>query len=78
MGDTEYFVLVLQATMADVYKTAGMPRVIGAVDGSLNHIKAPHDQEHLYVFHKSFHAIHTMAVCNGQFSFTNCVKKKKM
>ena len=30
MGDIEYFVLVLQATMADFYKTAGMPQVIGA------------------------------------------------
>ena len=78
MGDIEYFVLVLQATMADFYKTAGMPQVIGAVDSSLIHIKAPHDQEHLYVYHKSFHAINTMAVCNAQFSFTNCVNKKKM
>ena len=78
MGDIEYFVLVLQATMADFYKTAGMPQVIGAVDSSLIHIKAPHDQEHLYVCHKSFHAINTMAVWNAQFSFTNCVNKKKM
>ena len=52
MGDIEYFVLVLQATIADFHKTAGMPWVIGAVDGSLIHIKAPHDQEHLYVCHK--------------------------
>ena len=66
MGDIEYFVLVLQATMADFHKTAGMPWVIGAVDGSLIHIKAPHDQEHLHVCHKSFHAI--KAVCNAQLS----------
>ena len=33
MGDIEYFVLVIQATMADFYKTAGMPWMIGAVDG---------------------------------------------
>ena len=78
MEDIEYFVLVLQATMADFHKTAGMPWVIGAVDGSLIHIKAPHDQEHLHVCHKSFHAINTMAVCNAQLSFTNCVNKKKM
>ena len=80
MGDIEYFVfvLVLQATMADFYKTAGMPWVIGAVDGSLIHIKAPHDQEHLFVCHKSFHAMNTMAVCNAQLSFTNYVDKKKM
>ena len=57
MGDSEYFVLVLQATMADSYKTAGMPWVIDAVDGLLLLIKASHDQEHLYVHHKGFHAI---------------------
>ena len=65
MGDIEYFVLVLQATMAGFYKTAGMPRVIGAVGCLLIPIKAPHDQEHLYVRHKSFHVINTMAVCNA-------------
>ena len=64
--------------MADFYKTAGMPRVTGAVDGSLIHIKAPHDQEHLYVCHESFHAINTMAVCNALISFTNSVNEKKM
>ena len=69
MGETEYFVLVLQATMADFNKTAGMPRVICAV--------APHDQEHLCVCHKSFHAINTMAVCNAQLPFTNCVNITK-
>ena len=73
MVDIEYLVLVLQATMADFYKTAGMPRVIGAADGLVIPIKAPHDQEHLYVCHKSFHVINTMAVCNAQLSFTNCV-----
>ena len=77
MGDIEYFVLVLQAPMADFYKTAGVPRVIGVVDGLLIPIKASHDQEHLYVCHKSFRAINTMAVCNAQPSFTNCVNKKK-
>ena len=50
--------------------------MIGAVDGSL--IKAPHDQEHLYMCDKRFHAINTMAVCNAQLSFTNCVSKKNM
>ena len=72
MVDIEYLVLVLQATMADFYKTAGMPWVIGAVDGLLLPIKASHDQEHLYVCHTSFHAINTMAVCIAQLSFTNC------
>ena len=60
MGDIEYFVLVLQATMADFYKTAGMPWVIDFVDGLLLLVKASHDQEHSYVCHKGFHAINTM------------------
>ena len=59
--------------MTDFYKIAGMPRVIGAVDGSLIPIRAPHDQEHLYVCHKGFHAINTMAVCNAHLSFSNLV-----
>ena len=78
MGDIEYFVLVLQVTMADFYETAGMPWVVGAVDGYLIHIKTTHDQEHLYVCRKSFHAINTMVVCDAQLSFTNCVNKKNM
>ena len=71
MGDIKYSVLVLQATMADFDKTATMPRLIGAVDGSLIPIKALHYQEHLFVCHRSFHA--TMTAYNTQLSFTNCV-----
>ena len=61
--------------MADFNQTAGMPLVIIAVDGLLIPIKEPHDQERLYVCHKSFHVINTMVVCNAQLSFTkNCSK----
>ena len=74
MGDIEYFVLVLQAIMADFYNTAGMPWVVDAVNGLLTLIKASHDQEHLYVPHKSFHA--TCVQCTT--FITNCVNKKKM
>ena len=59
--------------MTDFYRIAGMPRVIGAVDGSLIPIRAPHHEEHLYVCHKGFHVINAMAVCNVQLSFTNFV-----
>ena len=72
MGDIEYFVLVLQATMADFYKTAGMPWVIDAVDGLLILIKASHDQEHLYVRLKSFHAINTMQCAMYNFHHQLC------
>ncbi|XP_068758191.1 putative nuclease HARBI1 [Montipora capricornis] len=63
----------LNETMADFFKIAHMPRVIGAVDGSLIPIRAPFNDEHMYVCHKGFHAINAMAVCNAQLSFTNFV-----
>ena len=67
------FVLVSQETMTDFFKIAYMPRVIGAVDGSLIPIRAPYNNKHIYVCHKGFHAINAMAVCNAQLSFTNFV-----
>ena len=57
----------------DFYKIARMPRVIGAVDGSLIPIRAPYNDEHMYVCHKGFHAVNAMAVCNAHLSFTNFV-----
>ena len=65
------FVLVQQETMADFFKIAGMPRVIGAVDSSSIPIRAPHNDEHMHVCHKGFHAINAMAECNAQLLFTN-------
>ena len=67
------FVLVSQETMADFFKIAYMPRVIGAVDGSLIPIRAPYNNEHMYVCHKGFHTINAMAVCNAKLSYTNFV-----
>ena len=60
MGDIEYFVLVLQATMDDCYKTAGMPRVIGTVDDSLIPFKALHYQE---PWQCAIHNFHSTTVC---------------
>ena len=71
-GSIEYFVLVLQATIADFYKTARMPWVTYAVDGLLISIKASHDQEHLYVRHKSFYAINTMQCAMYNFQHQLC------
>ena len=57
--------------MADFYKIAGFPRVIGAIGGSLIPIRALSNFEHLYVCHKGFHALNVMAVCNAHLCFTN-------
>ena len=67
------FVLAWQEIIADFFKFARMPRVKGAVDGSLIPIRAPYNDEHMYVCHKGFHAINAMTVCNAQLSFTNYV-----
>ena len=61
--------------MADFYEITDLPRIIGAVDGSLIPIRAPCNQEHLFVCHKGFHAINVMAVCNAHLRFTNVVSK---
>ena len=62
--------------MADFYKTGGMPWVIDAVDGWLILVKASHDQEHLYVRHKSFHAMNTIQCSMYNFHHQLCKEKK--
>ena len=44
------------------YDLCGLPRVIGAVDGTLIPIKAPVDDEHLFVCRKGFHAMNVQVV----------------
>ena len=43
----------------------GLPRVIGAVDGTLIQIKAPVDDEHLFVCRKGFHAMTVQVVVDS-------------
>ena len=59
--------------MKNFYTLAGFPKVIGAIDGTLIPIRAPSKEEHLYVYHKGYHAINVMAVCNADMRFTNLV-----
>lgn len=61
--------------MREFYEIAGFPKVIGAIDGTLIPIRAPHENEHLYVCHKGYHAINVMAVCDANMAFTNIVAK---
>ena len=70
------YVLVSQETMADFFKIAHIPRVIGAGDGSMIPIRAPFNDEHMYLCHKGFHAINKV-VCRDlfmiqQFSMAAC------
>ena len=61
--------------MREFYEIAGFPKVIGAIDGTLIPIRAPHENEHLYVCHKGYHAINVRAVCDANMAFTNIVAK---
>ena len=45
------------------YSIANFPRVVGAVDGTLIPIKAPSEDEHLYVTQKGFHGINVQGIC---------------
>ncbi|XP_068726345.1 putative nuclease HARBI1 [Montipora capricornis] len=62
-------------TMTKFYSIGAFPKVMGAIDGTLIPIRAPAKEEHLYVYHKGFHAINVMAVCDAEMRFTNIVAK---
>ena len=58
-----------------VLRNCWLSKVIGAIDGALILIRSPHEQEHLFVCHKGYHAINVMAVCNAKLKFTNVVAR---
>lgn len=53
----------------------GLPGVLGCVDGTHVHIKAPSTHEHLYVNRHQRHSLNVQAVCNSEMLFTNVVAK---
>lgn len=55
------------------YEIAEFPQVLGAVDGTFIPIKAPHDDEHLYVTRKGFHEINVQGICDASNVFLNLV-----
>ncbi|XP_062587653.1 putative nuclease HARBI1 [Saccostrea cucullata] len=54
-------------------RITNFPNVIGAIDGTHVPIKAPKNDEHLFVNRKNFHSINVMAVCDSSTKFTNIV-----
>ena len=50
----------------------GLPKVIGAIDGSHLSIKAPVKNPENYVNRKGFHSIVLQAVCDHRMRFTDC------
>ncbi|XP_062592632.1 putative nuclease HARBI1 [Saccostrea cucullata] len=60
-------------TILGFSRITNFPNVIGAIDGTHVPIKAPKNDEHLFVNRKNFHSINVMAVCDSSTKFTNIV-----
>ncbi|XP_021953672.2 putative nuclease HARBI1 isoform X1 [Folsomia candida] len=57
------------------YQVAGLPNVIGIVDGSHVLIKAPTDHGGVYINRKQRHSINVQIICNHQDKITDIVAK---
>ena len=53
----------------------GLPDVLGCVDGTHVYIKAPSENEHLYVNRHQRHSLNVQAVCDSDMLFTSVVAK---
>jgi len=54
---------------------AGFPNVIGAIDCTHITIKAPSQDEFVYVNRKQFHSINVQIICDAQMHLTNIVAR---
>lgn len=58
--------------MAGFERRRGIRRILGAIDGSHIPIKAPRENQEVYINRKGFHSIVLQAVCNHEMVFTDC------
>lgn len=64
-------VIQLQQGMRDFHALAGFPSVIGAIDCSHIPIKAPMDDEAIFVNRKKFHSMNIQVVCDANRRILN-------
>ena len=57
------------------FNYAGIPNVLGLIDGAHVEIKAPHIDEHIYVNRKSMHSINVQVVADMNYKFLDIVAK---
>lgn len=69
-------------TLEDIVRTkqgfaniAGFPNIIGCIDGTQIPIKAPIDNEQIFVCRKQFHSINTQVICGADHTFFDVVAK---
>ena len=61
--------------IADFYKLADFPSVLGCIDGTQVPILAPRENEHVYVCRKGYHSLNVQVVCDAKLRFLNIVAK---
>jgi hypothetical protein len=66
-------ILQLQQTMSDFHAVAGFPQVIGAIDSSHIPIKAPSEDELIFVNRKKYHSLNVQVVCDAKRMIINYV-----
>ena len=59
----------------DFYKLRNFPHVLGAIDGTLIPIKAPPNDEHLFVCRKGYHALNIQGISDANGKFLDIVSK---
>lgn len=64
-----------QANIKAQFAATGFPNVIGAVDCTHISIKAPSQDEYVYVNRKHFHSINVQIICDAQMRLTNIVAR---
>jgi len=57
------------------YNKCGIPKIIGAIDGTQIPIKGPSTNEEVYINRKGFHSINVQAVCDSEKRFTSINSK---
>ncbi|CAG2216810.1 HARBI1 [Mytilus edulis] len=65
----------LQKTKEDFHDIAGMPNVVGAINGILIPIIAPKDDELAFVCRKQYHALNVQAVCDANLRYNSLLTR---
>ncbi|XP_052229485.1 putative nuclease HARBI1 isoform X5 [Dreissena polymorpha] len=63
----------LRIVKTGCFRIGKIPKVVGAVDGTLIPIIAPSEAEEVYVCRKGYHALNVQAVVDHQMRFTDVV-----
>ena len=65
----------ISGVISDFQAISGLPKVIGAVDGSHIPMIAPSVDEYAYVNRKQFHSISMLAICDANLIFQDVVAR---